>query len=58
MVGNTICSVVVFFARPLSAQTPTIILDRTTRDVRMVIGAAGGPKITTITALVRAHHHK
>lgn len=35
--------------RPLSSMTPTIILDKK-RDVRMIIGGAGGSRITTGTA--------
>lgn len=32
--------------KPLSSMTPTIILDRN-RDVRMIVGGAGGTRITT-----------
>ena len=38
--------------RPVSSMSPTIVRDGKTREVRLVLGAAGGPKITTSTFLV------
>jgi gamma-glutamyltranspeptidase/glutathione hydrolase/leukotriene-C4 hydrolase len=38
--------------RPLSSMCPTIIVNRD-GDVQLVIGAAGGPKITSAIAFVR-----
>ncbi|XP_057374003.1 glutathione hydrolase 1 proenzyme-like [Daphnia carinata] len=36
--------------RPMSSMTPTVIVNSTTGRVRLVIGGAGGTKITTATA--------
>lgn len=40
--------------RPLSSMTPVIVVDSTTGRVRLVIGAAGGIRITTSTVYVYA----
>lgn len=37
--------------RPLSSMVPTIVLDEH-KDPRLILGAAGGPKITTAVAQV------
>ncbi|KAF6206188.1 hypothetical protein GE061_017416, partial [Apolygus lucorum] len=39
-------------ARPVSSMSPAIFTDRDTGDVRLVVGGAGGTRITTATALV------
>ncbi|XP_048036270.1 glutathione hydrolase 1 proenzyme-like [Megalobrama amblycephala] len=38
--------------RPLSSKSPTIILDKDSRQVKMVVGGAGGTNITTSVAQV------
>ena len=38
--------------RPLSSMSPTIFIDKKTGQVRLVVGAAGGSRIITGTALV------
>ena len=39
--------------RPLSSMTPTIVADEINGEVRLVIGGAGGTKITTQSSWVR-----
>uniref|UniRef100_A0A182N9R3 Gamma-glutamyltransferase n=1 Tax=Anopheles dirus TaxID=7168 RepID=A0A182N9R3_9DIPT len=41
--------------RPLSSMTPTVVIDRA-GDVRMIVGAAGGSKITTATTQLILRH--
>lgn len=43
--------------QPLSSLSPTIIVDRN-NNVRLLIGAAGGPKITSSVALVRITEYR
>ena len=38
--------------RPLSSMSPTIFVEKKTGDVRLIVGAAGGSRIITATALV------
>lgn len=38
--------------RPVSSMTPTIVIGAD-GDVRLIVGASGGPKIITATAFVR-----
>lgn len=42
--------------RPLSSMCPAIFVDRNSGDVRLVIGGAGGTKITSAIALVAIKH--
>lgn len=39
--------------RPLSSMTPVIVIDSSSGGVRLVVGAAGGIRITTSTVYVR-----
>lgn len=39
------------FKRPLSSVTPAILIDKVSREVELVIGAAGGSKIISTVAL-------
>ena len=36
--------------RPMSSMCPTVIIDQDSQDVRLVVGGAGGTKITTAVA--------
>ena len=40
------------YKRPVTSMSPIIVLDEN-RDVRLAVGAAGGARIPTVTALVR-----
>lgn len=43
--------------QPMSSMTPTIIINDNRGSVDMIIGSAGGSKITTIVAYVILRHH-
>ena len=42
--------------RPLSSMTPVIVIDSSSGGVRLVVGAAGGIRITTSTVYVRLYY--
>lgn len=42
--------------RPLSSMCPAVIVDQNTGHIRMVLGGAGGTKITSAVALVAIRH--
>lgn len=42
--------------RPLSSMSPTIFVEKKTGDVRLIVGAAGGSRIITATALISMFH--
>ena len=41
--------------RPLSSMCPAVVIDNETGDARLIVGAAGGTKITTGTAWVNKY---
>ncbi|ODV87137.1 hypothetical protein CANARDRAFT_229352 [[Candida] arabinofermentans NRRL YB-2248] len=47
------------YKRPLSSTTPSIIVDPKTGKIDMVVGAAGGSRITTavLQAIIRTYHY-